>query len=177
MLLPVLTFTALADLMYRCRMCKQHLEEATPAGGVYSGPGVTDNGNGTDYDFDPAAAGVGIHTITYTYTDGNGCTAFDTDDVEVFALPVVTFTAPADLCIDAGVQATLGGATPAGGIYSGPGVTDNGNGTDYDFDPASAGVGSHTITYTFTDGNGCTSSANDDVEVFALPTVTFTALS
>ena len=174
--LPTVTFTALADLCIDAGV-QAALGGATPAGGVYSGPGVTDNGNGTDYDFDPASAGVGTHTITYTYTDGSGCTAFDTDDVEVFALPVVTFTAPADLCIDAGVQATLGGATPAGGIYSGPGVTDNGNGTDYDFDPASAGVGTHTITYTFTDGNSCTNSANDDLEVFALPTLTFTALA
>ena len=172
--LPVVTFTAPADLCIDAGV-QATLGGATPAGGIYSGVGVTDNGNGTDYDFDPASAGVGIHTITYTYTDGNGCTAFDTDDVEVFALPVVIFTAPADLCIDAGVQATLGGATPAGGIYSGAGVTDNGNGTDYDFDPASAGVGIHTITYTYTDGNGCTAFDTDDVEVFALPVVTFTA--
>ena len=174
--LPTVTFAALADLCIDAGV-QATLGGGTPVGGIYSGPGVTDNGNGTDYDFDPAAAGVGAHTITYTYTDGNGCTAFDTDDVEVFALPTVTFAALADLCIDAGVQATLGGATPAGGIYSGPGVTDNGNGTDYDFDPAAAGVGAHTITYTYTDGNGCTAFDTDDVEVFALPTVTFAALA
>ena len=80
------------------------------------------------YSFDPAAAGVGTHTITYTYTDPNGCTSSANDDVEVFDLPTLTFTAPADLCVDAGVQAGLGGATPAGGVYSGPGVTDDGNG-------------------------------------------------
>jgi hypothetical protein len=50
------------------------------------------------------------------------------------------------------------------GIYSGPGVSDNADGT-YDFDPAAAGVGVHTITYTYTDGNSCTNSASDDVEV------------
>ena len=174
--LPVVTFTAPADLCVDAGV-QAGLGGGTPTGGVYSGTGVTDNGNGTDYDFDPSAAGVGAHTITYTYTDGNGCTNSADDDVEVFALPVVTFTAPADLCIDAGVQAGLGGGTPTGGVYSGPGVTDNGNGTDYDFDPSSAGVGVHTITYTYTDGNGCTNSADDDVEVFALPVVTFTALS
>jgi len=93
------------------------------------------------------------------------------DDVEVFPLPMVAFTALADLCIDAGVQAGLGGGTPTGGTYSGPGVTDNGDGT-YDFDPAAAGLGMHTITYDYVDANGCSGSASDDVEVFDLPVVT-----
>ena len=172
--LPSVTFTAPADLCLDAGV-QAGLGGGNPAGGVYSGPGVTDDGNGTTYSFDPAAAGVGVHTLTYTFTDANGCTASASDDVEVFALPVVTFTAPADLCIDAGVQAGLGGGTPTGGVYSGPGVTDDGNGMTYSFDPAAAGVGTHTLTYTFTDTNGCTDSASDDVEVFALPTVTFTA--
>ena len=45
------------------------------------------------------------------------------DDVEVFALPSVTFTALADLCVDAGVQSGQTGGMPVGGTYSGPGVT------------------------------------------------------
>jgi hypothetical protein len=90
-------------------------------------------------------------------------------------LPTVTFTAPADLCIDAGIQSGLGSGTATGGVYSGTGVTDDGNGETYSFDSAAAGIGTHTITYTFTNAKGCTNSANDVVEVFALPTVTFTA--
>ena len=174
--LPTVTFTALGDLCIDAGI-QAAQGGGSPAGGTYSGPGVTDNGNGTDYDFDPMAAGIGVHTITYTYTDGNGCTNIASDDVEVFDLPVVSFTALADLCVDAGVQSAQGGGSPTGGVYSGPGVTDNGNGTDYDFDPAAAGVGVHTITYTYTDGNGCTNSATDDVEVFDLPVVSFTALA
>ncbi len=141
-----MTFTAPADLCIDAGV-QATLGGATPAGGIYSGPGVTDNGNGTDYDFDPAAAGVGTHTITYTYTDGNGCAAFDTDDVEVFAIPVLTFTAPADLCIDAGVQVALVGATPAGGIYSGPGVIVNVTASDDDDYPAVEVVGTQQMTY------------------------------
>ncbi len=168
--LPTVTFTALADLCVDAGV-QTGLGSGTPTGGVYSGTGVTDDGNGMTYSFDPAAAGVGLHTITYTFTNGNGCTAAATDQVEVFALPSVSFTAIADLCVDAGVQTGLGSGTPTGGVYSGTGVTDDGNGMTYSFDPAAAGVGLHTITYTFTNGNGCTSSAQDQVEVFALPTV------
>lgn len=169
--LPTVAFTAPADLCVDAGV-QAGLGGGTPTGGVYSGTGVTDDGNGTSYSFDPAAAGVGTHTITYTFTDGNGCTNSSTDNIEVFALPTVIFTALADLCIDAGVQAGLGGGTPPGGTYSGTGVTDDGNGTTYSFDPAAAGVGTHTITYTYTDNNGCSSSDSDNVEVFALPNVT-----
>jgi hypothetical protein len=93
----------------------------------------------------------------------------------VFALPTVTFTAPADLCIDAGIQSGLGSGTAVGGVYSGTGVTDDGNGTTYSFDPAAAGIGTYNNLY-FRNANGCADSANDVVEVFALPAVTFTAL-
>ncbi|MEO0777989.1 MAG: hypothetical protein AAF146_15590, partial [Bacteroidota bacterium] len=88
-----------------------------------------------------------------------------------------SFTAPADLCLDAGVQSNLGGGLPVQGtatgdlgVYSGPGVTDNGNGS-YDFNPATAGAGIATITYTYTDEFGCSASAMDDIEVFAVPNV------
>ncbi|QCE41464.1 T9SS type A sorting domain-containing protein [Psychroserpens sp. NJDZ02] len=172
--LPTVTFTAPSDLCVDAGV-QAGLGGGTATGGVYSGAGVTDDGNGTTYAFDPAGAGVGTHTITYTFTTANGCTNAASDDVEVFALPTVTFTAPMDLCVDAGVQAGLGGGTATGGVYSGAGVTDGGNGTTYAFDPAGAGVGTHTITYTFANANGCTTAASDDVEVFALPTVTFTA--
>ncbi len=167
--LPVLTFTAPADLCVGAGV-QSGLGGATPTGGVYSGPGVTDDGNGSTYSFDPAAAGVGVHIVTYSLTDVNGCSNTITDNVEVFVLPVLTFTAPADLCLDAGVQAGLGGATPSGGIYSGPGVTDNGNGLTYSFDPAAAGVGVHILTYTYSDANGCSQSITDNVEVFGVPT-------
>ena len=172
--LPVVTFTGPADLCINAGV-QTGLGGGLPAGGIYSGPGVSDNGNGMTYDFDPAAAGVGVHTITYNFTDGNGCSGLANDQIEVFALPVVTYTAPADLCLDAGVQAGFGGGSPSGGVFSGVGITDDGNGMTYSFDPAAAGVGTHTLTYTFTDANGCSNSASDDIEVFALPTVTFTA--
>ncbi len=78
----------------------------------------------------------------------------------------VSFTAPADIFEDAGVQTGLGGGSPAGGVYSGPGVTDDGNGMTYSFDPAAAGgVGTYTITYTYTNGEGCEGSASNEIKV------------
>ena len=171
--LPTVTFTALADLCIDARV-QTGLGGGSPAGGVYSGDGVTDDGNGMTYSFDPSAAGVNSHIITYGFTAT--CVSSASDDVEVFDLPTVTFTALADLCINAGVQTGLGGGSPTGGVYSGNGITDDGNGTTYSFDPTAAGVDIHSITYDFLDSNTCASSASDDVEVFALPTVTFTAL-
>ncbi|MFD2565234.1 T9SS type A sorting domain-containing protein [Aquimarina rubra] len=172
--LPTVTFTALADLCIDAGI-QNGLGGGSPTGGVYSGTGVTDDGNGMTYSFDPTTAGAGVHTITYSFTNANGCTNTASDDIEVFDLPTVTFTAPANLCIDAGVQNGLGGGTPTGGVYSGTGVTDDGNGMTYSFDPTTAGAGVHTITYSFNNANGCTDTASDDIEVFDLPTVTFTA--
>lgn len=59
------------------------LTGGTPAGGVYTGTGVT-AGTGTfDYLFSPATAGYGNHAITYTYTDSNGCSADTTREIYV----------------------------------------------------------------------------------------------
>jgi len=157
-----------------------NLNGGSPSGGVYSGPGITDGADGMNYSFDPATAGTGMHTITYTLPCGSSMT----DMVEVFALPVVTLEDPGDFCIDSGNIKNLAGGSPTCGpppfaaiptcMYSGPGVTDNGNGT-YDFNTMDAGVGVHTITYTHSDVNGCSGGASIMIEVFALPTVTFTA--
>jgi hypothetical protein len=53
----------------------------------------------------------------------------------------------------------LTGGSPAGGTYSGPGVSGN------TFYPGSAGTGFVTLTYTYNDVNGCSTSANDIVYV------------
>ncbi len=135
---------------------------ASPAGGTFSGTGITDGAAGT---FDPATAGAGTHTITYNYTDGNGCSNSAMTDVVVNALPVVSVSG-GPFCIDDAASNLT--ASPAGGTFSGTGITDGAAGT---FDPATAGAGTHTITYTFTDGNGCSNSAMTNVVVNALPVV------
>jgi hypothetical protein len=132
------------------------LSGGSPAGGVYSGTGVT----GTD--FSPSA---GSQTIVYTYTDVNGCVNSASTGITVNTAPSVTLQPFPSVC-DNVASVSLSGGMPAGGTYSGTGVT----GTD--FDPS---VGTQTITYTFTDVNGCTNAASESIAVNTSPVVTFTS--
>lgn len=55
----------------------------SPAGGVFSGPGITLQSDGKYY-FNPQSAGVGSnHQIVYIYTNGNGCSGQDTETFKV----------------------------------------------------------------------------------------------
>ncbi len=134
------------------------LTGGSPAGGTYSGTGVS---GGV---FTPSTAGVGAHTITYSFTNGNGCSASCTFTITVNALPTVTCPANSSVCVNAS-PITLTGGSPAGGTYSGTGVSGG------VFTPSTAGVGAHTITYNYTDGNGCAGSCTFTITVNALPTV------
>lgn len=100
-----------------------------------------------------------------------GSSASTGDGTEAFDVPsgLAEFTAPADLCQSVDVTILQGGS-PFGGVYSGPGVTDNGDGSSYTFDPVAAGVGVHTITYEVQDGVcSIASIASDEVEVLFAP--------
>ncbi|MGV3505047.1 MAG: gliding motility-associated C-terminal domain-containing protein [Adhaeribacter sp.] len=130
----------------------------SPAGGTWSGTGVTAAGL-----FTPATAKAGTHVLTYTYNNGM-CTATATKTLTVHALPVVSFTAlPPRLCLPAAAL-TLSG-TPAGGTFSGPGM--NGN----VFNPATAGPGNHTLVYTFVTAEGCTLTSSQAIAVGTAPVV------
>ncbi len=101
-----------------------------------------------------------------------GSTSSKNDGTEAFDTPsgVATFTAPGDVCANEAELTGLSGGSPSGGVYSGPGVTDDGNGATYSFDPAAAGIGVHTITYDVPAG-ACSvaSSDSDTIEVLAIP--------
>ncbi|MBL7771579.1 MAG: hypothetical protein JNM95_01810, partial [Chitinophagaceae bacterium] len=80
-------------------------------------------------------------TSTYTVTCTNattGCTTSGSVTVTMNANADLTGLSASYLTTDAAVTMT---GTPAGGVFSGPGVTGS------TFDPATAGVGTHTITY------------------------------
>jgi hypothetical protein len=122
----------------------------SPAGGVYSGVGVTGS------DFDPA---VGTQTISYTLGGGTSCESIASEVLTVNVAPTVGLTLnPATVCVNYVAYALTGGS-PAGGVYSGTGVS-AGN-----FNPSVAGVGSASITYDYTDINGCNSIANASITI------------
>ena len=123
----------------------------SPAGGTWSGIGVTGN------KFDPS---VGTQELTYTYTNANGCTNFDKTTITVNPLPTVIAGSYGPVCVDA-ADVTLTGS-PAGGTWSGIGVTGN------KFDPS---VGTQELTYTYTNANGCTNFDKTTITVNPLPTV------
>jgi hypothetical protein len=112
---------------------------------------------------------TGQYTFTWT-EDNNGCTDSDDAIVDFHPLPTVSFTGlAATYCIDQSTPVPLTGS-PAGGTFSGLGISGN------SFVPSVAGVGTIFITYTYTDGNGCTNSETQTVDVNGLPTVSFSGL-
>ena len=110
---------------------------ATPAGGQFSGNGVS---NGS---FDPSVAGSGLHRVTYTYIDGQGCTYFSNIQIEVEDPINITIDQSYSVCSDFGPK-SLTLASPAGGTYSGNGVFSNA------IYPDSLGPGQHPVTYSYT---------------------------
>jgi len=140
------------------------LSGGSPAGGNYSGSQVS---SGV---FNPQSAGVGTHLITYSYIDGNGCLNSASSNITVNSIPVVTLASISPVCVNAS-PVTLTGGSPAGGTYSGTGVSGG------IFNPSIPGTGKTSITYTYSSASGCQSSASTNVTVSAIPTVTLSALS
>lgn len=98
----------------------------------------------------------GSYSLVVTNFCGN-----DSSSAIVMLNPLPTVSVlinPDTTCVNAGAF-TLTGGTPAGGAYSGNGVS-GGN-----FDPASAGGGLHNIIYSYTDGNNCTNSDTAQIYV------------
>ena len=78
--------------------------------------------------------------------------------ITVHLKPVVTLAPMSNVC-NTGTPFALAGGLPAGGTYSGTGIT-NGQ-----FNPAVAGAGVHVITYTYTNSDGCQATASTNLTV------------
>ncbi len=109
-----------------------------PAGGTWTGTNVLPNG-----DYSPITSGIFI--LDYSIGAGN-CLTTDQIQVTVHDLPTVNAGLDQDFCISE--PAVNFSGTPAGGTWSGVGITDPVLGT---FDPATAGNGTHNIIYSYTD--------------------------
>jgi large repetitive protein len=131
---------------------------AVPMSGTWSGPGVTAAGI-----FDPTIAG----TFELFYSFGAGaCFTKDSMEITVHPLPIVNAGIDFTQCISAAPSVVAG--LPAGGTWSGTGITNPlGN-----FSPITVTAGAHILTYTFVNPTtGCTNSDQLTATVNALPLV------
>jgi len=127
---------------------------AQPQGGTATFTYLWDNGN-TNATANNLTAGLRSVTVT----DGNGCTVVKTVTLNNPALPIVTLAAVPSPVLTTDPAITLNGS-PAGGTYSGPGVSGN------QFNPAVAGVGTHQIVYSYTSPTTqCSNSASRSITV------------
>jgi gliding motility-associated-like protein len=125
-------------------------------------PGVTSSIAGTTLTISgaPSIAGVFNYFIS---TTGNSCvTASKSGSITVLQTPAITFLPVAGVCAD--VPSFQVNASPAFGIFSGPGINATGL-----FNPAAAGPGNHIIRYTYTAANGCSNFQEQTLAVYPLP--------
>ncbi|MDC3337345.1 T9SS type A sorting domain-containing protein [Flavobacteriales bacterium] len=148
-----------------------NLSGGFPLGGIYSGPGCIDDGNGSTYSIEPSIAGVGTHIITYEFSDSNACFSVMQNSFTIYGLPAVSIVDPGDFCDNLNNQTGLAGSNPIGGVFSGIGVTDDGNGLTYSFDPGFSGAGNRFIYYEYSDSNNCVVLDSVSIEVFSAPSL------
>ncbi len=159
---PTLNKTAVSDTF--CKDVNLQIPlQVTPEGGtitpqIISGQQVVTNVNGTWY-LRPIVTGQ--HVFLYSGFQGN-CqynriflvTVLDPDNIG----PVTINTAGGQTTFTTAQGAVQLFGSPAGGVFSGPGVSGN------TFNPLIAGVGTHNLTYTITQG-GCDAAASITVTV------------
>ncbi len=133
-------FTGLANVY--CSNNPGSLLDGQPGGGIFTGPGVTNN------IFYPAIAGVGTHEISYRYENENGCISTFTKTVNVYSAPDISLGNDTTICTDATLMLQV---QPGFDSY----LWSNGT-TNYYTTINSGGLGAHTSTVQLivTD-NGC----------------------
>ncbi|MFM7309888.1 MAG: hypothetical protein ACKOZY_04715, partial [Flavobacteriales bacterium] len=130
------------------------------AGGVWSGPGITDLSIGA---FSPATSGDG--NITVSYDLGWQCSVVAQLTIEVQAVPTTTLSAPLHVCID-GPVVQLSQLNASVGTYVGNGIQNAVNGN---FNPQVAGVGAQVVTWNIP--GVCPISPTATINVHDLPAV------
>ncbi|MCB0481921.1 MAG: right-handed parallel beta-helix repeat-containing protein [Flavobacteriales bacterium] len=158
--MPVITMAPIPNVCENSTAFILSSATATPTGGVggYAARGLS---NGI---YDPAVAKAGMDTVVYIYTGPSGCKDTAATIMTVDTVPIVSVTGIGPWCAY-DTNTVLVGGMPAGGTYSGTGVSSG------SFNPGLIGAGLHTIGYSFTDANSCTDSTTYSLTVNALPNV------
>lgn len=107
-----------------------------------------------------------VGTYQLLATDSSGLCLNDTSGTGVqmvqHALPTVSLPAFNPICENAS-PLTLNTGTPAGGTYSGTGISNT------TFSPSVAGTGNQSIFYNYTNSNGCSASDTNSILVDFAP--------
>ncbi|WP_070733933.1 DUF7948 domain-containing protein [Hymenobacter glacialis] len=138
---------------------------ATPAGGTFSGPGV--GGNAALGFFFSPNVGAGTFQLVYTL-NANGCVVQATQAVTVNPAIVVALPADTVLCPGSTQPFALRGS-PAGGVFSGPGVSGTAT-TGFFFTPPASFSAPLVVTYTVTTA-GCTGTGSRRISVAPSPSL------
>ncbi|WP_373515119.1 gliding motility-associated C-terminal domain-containing protein [Persicitalea sp.] len=104
----------------------------------------------------------GLYSVEISDTTTGCSRRSDTLYVKVKPIPEVLFDSLPDVCGQADARLPLR-ATPAGGTFSGKGVS----GTT--FDASKAGLGNHPVVYTFRAPNGCIAATTRTARVTSAP--------
>ena len=131
-----------------CETAEPFLLSAIPAGGVFSGPGLTNN------TFSPAIAGVGVHEISYLAVDSCGNNVVAQQQIEVLAVPAAPVLAQ--------VSDSLISDATGPHIWYLDGVLLPGADSSY-LVPSQSGLYSVQVT----DANGCVSSLSHEISFIA----------
>ncbi|MCX6271477.1 MAG: HYR domain-containing protein, partial [Bacteroidetes bacterium] len=142
-----------------------------PAGGSYSGDGITDP---SGLIFNPGDAGVGPHVITYTYsTPVAGCKGYAYAMIDVLPLPELICPENVETTANSGYCSVIVNGIDPSFSYTCPNLTLSFSATGatvYTNQPGSASgqvfnTGVTTVTYTATDQNGNTVTCSFDITV------------
>ena len=136
---------------------------ATPTGGTFSGPGVSGSA-AAGYVFTPNLP-AGTYQLAYAVTVGV-CTVQTSQAVVIAPLPTPALAADTTICPGSAPVALRG--SPAGGTFSGPGVSGSAA-TGFTFAAPAGQPGPFTVSYSVTSAAGCTAAATRRIAVAAVP--------
>ncbi|MBO6515728.1 MAG: T9SS type A sorting domain-containing protein [Bacteroidia bacterium] len=130
------------------------LKGASPSGGVFAGTDVTDSL------FFPSKVKSGTYTITYTFMDTTNCSNSASQDIQVNGLPSFNKVGVFEFCNNVD-SVPLKEISPVGGTYNGAYYSNN----FLHVDSTGYKVGFYPFVYSYTDGNGCSNSMVDSIEI------------
>ena len=140
---------------YVCNTDAQINFNPSPPGGVWSGTGISSSGVYTP------AQGSNPTVATYTYSNGV-CTVTESSSIDVFATPIIALNNPIGICLNNTTTALS--ASPIGGTWTVNGNASLVNGVLVPNAP-------ETITLIYSIAGQCPSSANQTMQIYALPTI------